>query len=141
MTLVKWIFILFFGILGTGLLVDYLAVTSGYESVGRSMEQSLDSGIIASEYISDASKGTVSLDVEKLKKTIHDEFQQNMKLDANLENDFYKNTTFIVEYKYDANGKPWIQMKLHTQVSFMFKNIISYPINAERNIAYEAVYM
>lgn len=138
---IKWIFILFIGMIGIGFTVDYLVITDGHESVGRSMEQALDSGIIASEYIDDASKGSVQIDVAVLQKAVREEFQRNMRLDANLENNVYKNTTFIINYRYDAYGKPWIQMEFHTRVSFMFGEIISYPIDIKRNIAYEAAYM
>ncbi|MDN4090915.1 hypothetical protein [Paenibacillus polymyxa] len=135
----KSMFILWVGIAIIILSTDRYVAYAVREHAGRSIEQSLDGGIIASGYVTDAQNGYVQLEEKSLEQAARLLFRKNMNLDSNLENRLMKGSDFKLKLTHDTDGVPWVEVEFHTHVSFFFGDH-PYPINVARKIGYESIY-
>lgn len=135
---VKILGVILIGTIALGFISDLVVIDHVYSKGGRSIEHSIDAGIIKSGIVEDAQQGIVRLNESELKDATEAEFRHNMDLDSKLENKIMKNSQFNLQLTY-VDGIPWIEVEFRTHVSFTLP-FIKYPITIRRKIAFESTY-
>lgn len=134
----KLIGLLLFGLFGVVLTNDVLVVTSTYERLEKTMNQSIDSAIIAASKEEDYQFGEVRVDEMTAYQAGRQIFIDTLSLDSNLVNDHYKDSEFDLFVTYTGN-KPRIEAEFRTSVDVVSGKILglpTYPISVKKKTPY-----
>ena len=94
---------------------DYYVVYQSQIKLERAVEQALDGAIIAATQESEHQRGIVRLDPAQVIQATRLLLMENLKLDGNMENDFYTGSSLQVHVEY-LGGKPRIVCRFDTHV-------------------------
>ncbi|MFB5268146.1 hypothetical protein ACE41H_15365 [Paenibacillus enshidis] len=125
------------------LSVDLGIYVKANESVKRTLDKAIDSGIILATDINDYSNGGIKLEQGELYDGVRSIFRDNLKLDSNLSNTVYKDGKLEVRMEYRSDGAPRVVAKFTcnvVMVSGRFIGLESRPMSVTKITPYNSEY-
>lgn len=113
------------------------------ESVKRTLDKSIDSGIILATNLDDYSNGGIKLEQGELYEGVRRVFRENLKLDSNMSNKVYKDGKLEVRMEYRSDGVPRVVAKFTCNVVMVSGRAIgleSRPMSVTKITPYNSEY-